>query len=79
MAVLEDTNRYRVESFGNGLFVILTRHEDGATLLLQDDDAGEFMERWDTLEARGLIDPAAFAAQADRLVGEYDHVMLEKD
>jgi hypothetical protein len=77
MAVLEDTNFYRAESFGNGLYVILTRHDDGATLLLQGDDANAFMCEWDAIS--NLINPDHLADRFDQVVSEYDHVFLERD
>ena len=42
-----ETNRYRIESTGNGLFVTITRKSDGKTLFLQGDDAETLLDQID--------------------------------
>ena len=63
---IKTTGRYHVTSFGNGTAYEITRVSDGASVLLQGDDA---------VQLESEIESANSRYTADDVCGNYDEVM----
>ncbi|TXI02263.1 MAG: hypothetical protein E6Q76_15735 [Rhizobium sp.] len=73
MAIHTETDRYKLETTRNGLFVVLTRKADGADVHMQGDAAGQAIEDADELSDCWTGD--RFTEFFDYWASQYDDVM----
>ena len=75
MATHTETERYKLETTRNGLFVVLTRKHDGADVHMQGDAASQALEEVEELADCWHNSAAKFNEFFDYWASSYDAVM----
>lgn len=78
MAIHTETERYKLETTRNGLFVVLTRKSDGADVHMQGEAAAQALEEAEELGERWTDKPARFVEFFDYWASQYDDVMEKR-
>lgn len=79
MAIHTETDRYKVETIRNGLFVVITRKHDGVDVHLQDEAAAELLDLIDELDNCWMPNEAKFREFFDYSMSQYDDVMTKRE
>lgn len=74
MALHTESNNYRLETQGNGLFALLTRKSDGATVFFQGDDSAIIVNTANVI-GNTLDSPEDMGKAFDRAMSDYDDIM----
>ena len=75
MAIHTETDRYKLETTRNGLFVVLTRKPDGADVHMQEEAASQAIEEADELAECWANNDAKAREFFDYWASQYDDVM----
>lgn len=75
MATRHETDRYRLETQGNGLFATLTRKGDGASTCFQGDDSAHVLATLEGLESTWLENTAKLDEMFNYMCSQYDGVL----
>ena len=78
MAIHTETDRYRLETTRNGLFVVLTRKHDGADVHMQDEAASQAIEEANELVECWANDDVKAREFFDYWASQYDDVMEKR-